>query len=147
MIRVSRPEDINQLHHLMHEFAKFDGSEEEFTISPQDLHNALFNATPLFESIVVELDSQLVGFMNYFMSFGTFNLTPTLWVEDVYLIEAYRKRGIGSKIFEYIRKVAASKGISRIEWLVRKNNPIGQKFYDNLGAKIHSDTVYVEWIV
>lgn len=145
MVRPVKQSEINILHSMMLEFAKFDGTEDEFSITPADLRKALFVGESKLKSVVVEFGGHIVGFLNYFLSFGSFHLDPTIWVEDVYIKESFRGEGLGKQLFAYIRDVAKEENISKVEWLVRKDNQDGIRFYERIGAHVYDNTFYVKW--
>ncbi len=145
MLRPAKAKDIPSLYILMRQFAIYDGSLDEFNISLDQLQMAVSREEKKMEIWVVEIDAELVGFINFFYSYSSFSLKRTIWVEDVFIREENRRGGIGNKIFKSLKSYALDNGISRIEWLVRKSNVIGTSFYAQLGAVVDEGTVYVHW--
>ena len=145
IIRPVNREDIGALYELMRAFAQFDGTEYGFVINEQELEMALFEADPKLKSIVIEVDNEVVGFLNYFISYASFSLSPCIWVEDVFIKETFRSRGYGSELFQFMKKRARDEGCRSLEWLVRSDNESGIQFYKKIGAKVDKGTVHVSW--
>ena len=145
MIRSALKSDMPQLWELMKAFAEFDGSADNLTVSAEDLEQAFFAKDPKIFCLVVERNEKIVGFLNYFLTISSFSMNPCLWVEDIFISQDYRSKGIGAMLFEEIRKIADARSCHKVEWLVRANNESGIQFYKKLGAKVYDDTNYVTW--
>lgn len=138
-------EDLPEFLSLMKLFAAFDGSSDEFVADISQLEKVFFGDVPFLSSWVVESENKLIGFLNYSFSFSSFSCKKTLWIEDVFVLESYRYSGIGKALFEKVRDTAKDNDCNNAEWLVRKNNLSGIKFYKGIGAKVYDDTRYVSW--
>jgi len=55
---------------------------------------------------------------------------PAVWVEDLYIHENYRNKGLGTKILEHLQEWALEKGAGRIQLLVDEHNLAAQEFYN-----------------
>lgn len=147
MIRPLSPSDTNDFLALMHEFAIFDGSESELKLSEQHIHDHFFGDSPSIYCFVIEIDSMLIGFINFYYTFSSFEGARCIWVEDAFLKEAYRRIGHGAALFNAVKEHAAKSNCTRVEWLVRRDNISGQSFYKGIGAKVDPSTIYVKWRV
>jgi GNAT superfamily N-acetyltransferase len=85
---------------------------------------------------------KLVGYALYFYSYSSFVAKPTLYLEDLYVLEDYRKRGVGFALFRRCVDEAISMGCGRMEWAVLTWNEKALEFYEKLGARKLS-----EWYV
>ena len=144
-VRKIQQSDISEVFALMNEFAEYDGSSEKFTIDEKQLFQAYFDSGAPVEGLVIEFQGGLVGFANYFLTYSTFQLKHTIWLEDLFIRPFHRRKGLGHKLFDQLKVVAQEKNCARIEWLVRKDNRIGRSFYDRLGAQVDDETIYVKW--
>ena len=139
--------DLSHLISMMSEFASFDGSDDEFEVGQEELIDLCFGDPPKMFCLVAEEGKNLVGFLNYFISYSSFEGKPSIWVEDVFIRETHRRIGLGTMFFSRVKEIAEDLGCVRLEWLVRKNNKSGIAFYEKLGAKVDDGTVYVKWSV
>ena len=66
-----------------------------------------------------------------------------LYLEDLYVIPAYRKCGVGKAILRKLAKITAEQGCGRLEWWCLNWNQPSIDFYLSLGAEpMHEWTVY-----
>lgn len=56
-----------------------------------------------------------------------------LWVEELYLKEAARGKGLGSEFFRFLLETAKKEGISRVRLEVEPDNDRAAKLYARLG--------------
>ena len=79
--------------------------------------------------------AEVVGYALYFYSYSSFLGRPTLYLEDIFVSDEYRGKGIGASLFRRCAKEALSEGCGRMEWsvLTWNHNAIG--FYENVGAR------------
>ena len=59
------------------------------------LATALFGEHPAAEALIAELDGEPAGYALYFPTFSTFLAIQGVWLEDLFVRPAYRKRGVG----------------------------------------------------
>ena len=59
-----------------------------------------------------------------------------LYVQSLYLLEDFRGKGIGRKVFEFIRKTAKENGIEKIYLGCHPENTKALGFYETMGGKI-----------
>jgi GNAT superfamily N-acetyltransferase len=71
----------------------------------------------------------------FYYTFSTFEGKPTLWIEDIFVLEKYRGNGIGTALLKRISQIAVEKDCGRLEWTVLDWNELSRQFYYNLGAK------------
>ena len=74
-----------------------DGSEEIFAA---DI-DACVGDNPYLEGYILE-DGEMQGYAMIAKSFSTEFGKPCIWIEDIYLKEAFRGKGIGKQFFDFI---------------------------------------------
>jgi GNAT superfamily N-acetyltransferase len=77
-----------------------------------------------------------VAFAVYFHNFSTFLGKKGLYLEDLYVRPAYRRRGFGRAMLLRIARIAAERNCGRLEWSVLDWNEPAIFFYETLGASI-----------
>jgi len=135
-IRKVKETELNELLGLLKAKAEFDGCPESLRATEENLREALFSARPSAHALVAVENDTLVGMATYFSIFSTFIVKPGLWLDDLYVYENYRGRGIGKALIEHLCKIADESECGRVDWLVSKHNERGQKFYESIGATI-----------
>ena len=134
-LRPTTPADIPTLHRLMRDFATYEKLEQRFRITEAGLHDVLFGARPALASVLAEVGGTTVGFAIWYFLFGTFTGRYALFVEDVYVEQAHRGRGIGLTLFRHMARVALDRDCADMEWNVLDWNTPAIDFYRRIGAK------------
>ncbi len=78
----------------------------------------------------------------FFYNFSTFKGKPGIYLEDLYVRPAFRKKGIGKALLSYLVELAKTEDCGRVEWVVLDWNKNAIDFYKNMGAEPMTD-----WIV
>lgn len=135
-IRKVKETELGELLGLLKAKAEFDGCPESLRATEDNLRETLFSHSPMAHALVAVENGELVGMATYFPIFSTFIVKPGLWLDDLYVYEPYRGRGIGKALIEKLCKIADDSGCGRVDWLVSRHNEKGQKFYESIGATI-----------
>ena len=89
---------------------------------------------------VFTIDDSIIGYSMIAKSFSTEYAMPCIWIEDLYIKEKYRHRGIGQEYFSFVKKEYPSDQY-RIRLEVEPSNENAKRFYDNAGMK---DIPYIQ---
>ena len=103
MIRLMNAQDRETVLDMMRVFYASEavlsnGSEEIFL---NDFENCV-NDSPYLEGYIFEEEGIIQGYGMIAKSFSTEFGKPCIWIEDLYLKEPYRGKGIGSGFLNYI---------------------------------------------
>lgn len=85
-------------------------------------------ACPIFCRLVT-LDGKIVGFSNSVIHEGTWTTAPICYLEDLFVDQECRGRGVGRLLIQDLLDRARSKGWSRLYWHTRAGNP-ARRLYD-----------------
>ncbi|MGB3694663.1 MAG: GNAT family N-acetyltransferase [Spirulinaceae cyanobacterium] len=136
LIRLATPADIPTLFSLIEALAAYEKLSHLVTGTPESLQEHLFGAKPYAEAIVAEEEGKLVGFALFFANYSTFLTKPGIYIEDIFVLPAYRRQGIGKALLSYVAKLAVERNVGRLEWSVLDWNQPAIAFYRSLGAAI-----------
>jgi GNAT superfamily N-acetyltransferase len=89
---------------------------------------------PLFSILLAERDGRAIGYAVYFMTYSTFLARPTLYLEDIFVLEPERRLGVGRAFMRALAAEALRRGCGRMEWQVLTWNEPAINFYKGLGA-------------
>lgn len=78
---------------------------------------------------------KVVGYALYFYTYSSFLARPTLYLEDLFVLEKYRKKGLGFALFLRCIDEAVRQECGRMEWAVLGWNKKAIDFYEKLGAR------------
>ena len=89
---------------------------------------------PKYEAFLGKLGDDYIAYIIYFFNYSSFLALPTLYLEDIFVLKEYRRRGFGMKLFNFCREQAKERGCGRIELCVLTWNEPAIKFYEKTGA-------------
>lgn len=138
-IRPAQPGDVPHIYGMIHELAVFEKLEHLVVATEEKLHEGLFGPRASCEAIVAELDGQVVSFALFFHNFSTFLTKRGLYLEDLYVLQAHRGKGIGTRMLKRLAQIAVERECGRFEWSVLDWNEPAINFYKSMGADILPD--------
>jgi GNAT superfamily N-acetyltransferase len=118
-----------------------DGLAEYEHLDPPDeaarerLFADAFSDTPRYEAFLAIADGVPAGYVTFYCTYSTFLARPSLYLEDIFVREEFRHRGIGRKLFSFCRELARERGCGRMDWQVLTWNEPAIRFYENEGGK------------
>ncbi|MDR3230756.1 MAG: GNAT family N-acetyltransferase [Synergistaceae bacterium] len=141
-IRPAVVKDVPLILDFIRELAAYEKLLDQVVATEPLLHEWLFERKKA-EAIIAELDGEPAGYALFFHNFSTFLGRAGIYLEDLYVRPAARRRGIGRRLLENAASVARERGCGRLEWSCLDWNKPGIAFYLSLGAQPMDDwTVY-----
>lgn len=138
-IRPATPADVAHIQAMIVELAVFEKLEHLVVATEETLHEGLFGAHPACEAIIGEADGEVVTFALFFHNFSTFLTKKGLYLEDLYVRQAHRGKGYGSRMLKHLARLAVERDCGRFEWSVLDWNEPAINFYKTMGAELLSD--------
>jgi len=138
-IRPARPGDEQALFGLIQALAEYEKLSHAVTGSAEKLAQDLFGARPTAEALLVKADLRPVAFALFFHNYSTFLTQRGLYLEDIFVLPEYRRRGIGKALLGRVAQAARDRGCGRLEWSVLDWNASAIAFYERLGASVLPD--------
>lgn len=147
-IRPARPGDEHGIFGLIQALAEYEHLTHAVTGSAQKLAQDLFGPRPAAEALVVETatlaataetQQSLIAFALFFSNYSTFLTQSGLYLEDIFVLPAHRRRGIGKALLKAVARVARERNCGRLEWSVLDWNANAIAFYESLGASVLPD--------
>jgi GNAT superfamily N-acetyltransferase len=135
-IRPATEADIPAIHGLMYELAVYEKSPESVEATPEEYLED-FRAG-LFESMVAEMDGQVVGMTLYFMTYSSWR-GKMLYLDDFVVSEPHRRFGIGQLLYDAFIAEGRRRGCRLVKWQVLDWNEPAIKFYEKNGAVLETD--------
>ena len=90
---------------------------------------------PKYEAFIGKVGDKPVSYIIYFFTYSSFLALPTLFLEDIFVLNEYRRKGVGQKMFDFLKETAKREGCGKIEFTVLKWNKSAQEFYGKNRAK------------
>lgn len=133
-IRKATLEDIPQVLYFIKQIAIYEKMEDQVIATEETLKEWMFNKK-ISQSIIISVDGKDIGFALYFFNFSTFVGKGGLYLEDLFVLEEYRKKGYGKALFRELIKIAVENDCGRMEWVCLNWNKPSIDFYLSMGAQ------------
>ena len=131
-IRLATADDAGLLLRFIRELAIFERAPDAVVATEADLVRRGFGPQPQFEAILAFLDGEPAGAALFHSRFSTWLGRPGLYLEDLFVTEAARGRGVGRQLMARLAAIAVERGWGRIDFHVLDWNP-ARAFYHRLG--------------
>jgi GNAT superfamily N-acetyltransferase len=82
------------------------------------------------------IDGRLLGIAHYLFHRSTWALHRYCYLEDLYVSEAARGRGLGRALIEAVYDKAQAASASRVYWLTQSGNAQARKLYDQVADNL-----------
>ena len=135
-IRPATASDVPVILHLIRGLAEYERAPDAVTATEEDLLRDGFGDRPLFHVVLAEWDGSAVGFAFYFFNYSTWEGRPALYLEDLFVVPAFRGWGIGKALLVHLARIAVAKGCGRYQWQVLDWNEPAIRFYESMGAHV-----------
>ncbi|KAJ3206643.1 hypothetical protein HDU67_008038 [Dinochytrium kinnereticum] len=137
-IRPATEADVATIHGFIRELAIYEKLEKDHVGTTDDLKKTLFGERPYAEVIIASIDGVGdVGFALYFFNYSTFLSKPGLYLEDLFVRETVRGKGVGKALLKQLARIAKDKNCGRMEWAALTWNTPAIEFYKSIGAFIN----------
>ncbi len=128
-----REDQVGILLSLIKELAEYEKSLELVVIDEATLKRDIFNPNAHIRVVLLNMYDKPIGYAIYL--FNYFSWTGSgVYLDDCYIKQEYRNKGMGKNLFAYLAKVAVEKKCDRVEWIVLDWNEPTIEFYNGLGA-------------
>lgn len=136
VLRDAVPSDAASIVTLVRELALYEKEPDAAVLTEADILRDGFGPEPYFRCIMAEWDGQIAGFALYFFQYSTWEGRPALYLEDLFVREPFRKRGIGAALFQRLAQIALDRSCTRFQWECLDWNQPSLDFYEKAGAKV-----------
>ena len=132
-IRPATIHDGAVLRTMIRELAEFEHELELVTIREEDLARDGFGENPRFRALIAEWEGHPVGYAVFFGYYSTW-AGRGLFLEDLFVREAFRKRGFGTALLAAVARIAVDEHCYGIHWEVLDWNEKAIELYTKMGA-------------
>lgn len=139
-IRQATRADVPLVLSFVKELAEYERLSHLVAATEEVIAEELFGPQGRTEVLLAYCGDEPVAFAVYFHNFSTFLGKKGLYLEDLYVRPAHRRRGFGRAMLLRVARIAAERNCGRLEWTVLDWNEPAIFFYETLGA-----TIMHEW--
>jgi GNAT superfamily N-acetyltransferase len=138
IVRTAGPEDAGLILELVRELAVFERAPASVAATAEDYRRELASKHPSFGCLIAELDGRPAGFALFFHNYSTWTGRRGIYLEDLFVRDRARGRGVGRRLLVELARVAVARGCPRLELSVLDWNP-ARRFYEGLGFRWKHD--------
>lgn len=137
-IRFATATDTSLLLQLIGELAAYERAPDAVVATEDDLLRHGFGAERRFEALLAFVDGEPAGFALFYPDFSTWLGRPGLYLEDLYVKEWARRRGVGRRLMARLAALAIERDWPALHFNVLYWNP-ARGFYHRLGIAARED--------
>jgi GNAT superfamily N-acetyltransferase len=135
--------DIPVILRLIEGLAEYEKLSHEVVATEASLRESLFGSLRVAEVVIVYTGTEPAGFAVFFHNYSTFLGRPGIYLEDLFVLPEWRRRGLGTQLLAHVAREAVARKCGRLEWAVLDWNEPAIAFYKKLGARAMDEwTVY-----
>jgi len=132
IVRMANAQDAEVLNDMIGAFAAFERLPNHSTV--ETLRHELGRPDRVTETAIAFLDGVPVGMSVFFQTYSTFAARRGMYLEDIYVKEEYRNRGIATAVLKFIARTAVERNYARVDFTVLLWNTVAIEFFETLGA-------------
>ncbi len=134
-LRSAVADDVPVILGFIRALADYERLASEVVATEEALRRTLFGDRPAAEVLLAQVGATPVGFALFFHTYSTFLARPGLYLEDLFVLPAWRGRGVGKALLARLAALARARGCGRLEWAVLDWNEPAIRFYEEVGAR------------
>jgi GNAT superfamily N-acetyltransferase len=133
-IRPAAIDDAELLRTSIRELAEFEHELHLCVIDTADLVRDGFGVSPSFRALIADWDQQPAGYALFFGHYSTW-VGQRLFLEDLFVRESFRGRGIGKALPASVARIAVQENCNGVQWEVLNWNEKAIELYKSLGVE------------
>jgi ribosomal protein S18 acetylase RimI-like enzyme len=134
-IRLAGPGDVDDMHAALRAIGRHLGREDRIVSTPEDLRRFGFGEGAQFETLVAASGRSFAGMCLFFRSFSTWRGVPGAYVQDLFVAEEHRGRGVGEALIRATARHVLATGGAYLRLSVESGNESARAFYERIGLQ------------
>ena len=134
--------NFNEFFRLIEVFADFEKLTPPDKKAKLRLKDDGLCKNPRYEAYLGKIGNKYVSYMIFFMTYGSFVALPTLFLEDIFVLQEVRGKGIGQRMLDFCIKFAKERNCGRLDLNVIDWNTNAIKFYEKNNFKLLNWKIY-----
>lgn len=127
---------------LIGEFAKYQKIKVPDKDSMSRLKKDGQGKNPKYKAYLGFWNDQPISFMTTLMMYSSFKGLSVLYIEDLFVLEKFRRLGFGQQMFEYAVKLTQKKRCCRLDWWGLTKSKSAMQFYKRNKAKMLDEAYF-----
>ncbi|KAL5115156.1 Acetyltransferase (GNAT) domain [Pleosporales sp. CAS-2024a] len=151
-LRHATRHDVPTILGLIQELADYAKASSSVEATTESLTRTLSHYNPSTASfsdgyaktlLLTDPDGTIAGMALYFYNYSTWTGVPGIYLEDLFVKPAYRKKGYGKALLKALAQETVSMGGKRLEWTCLDWNEPSLQFYQ---SEVIGATQKKEWV-
>ena len=142
-VRRATPTDLETIVHFNQAMAR---ETEHRELPPETLRSGvegLFQAPQYGFYLVAETPDVVIGSLMVTFEWSDWRNGPVWWIQSVYVLPEWRRRGVYRRLYQHVRELAAAQGSVRgFRLYVERDNQVAQRTYRQLGMRESGYTLF-----
>src|SRR5947207_8089441 len=134
MIREATEADVPLILQFIRDLAEYERLADRVMATEEQIRRTLFGSPRFAEVLIAEEDGAPAGFALFFHNYSTFLGQPGIYLEDLFVRQEMRGRGVGKSLLARLARIARERGCGRVEWAVLDWIAPSIAFYRSIGA-------------
>jgi GNAT superfamily N-acetyltransferase len=133
-IRHAKPGDEQLVYDYVCKLADYEKLRHKVSTTVSDIGESLFGAAPRVFCDLAFWNDEPAGLALWFYNYSTFRGRAGVYLEDLFVDDAMRGKGIGKSLLQHLAARCIAEGLPRLQWSVLDWNAPSIAFYKSLGA-------------
>jgi len=138
-------DEIDILIAMMREFYALDGLKFNEAIARRALRTLIGDET-FGRGFLICVGDEIVGYAVLTFGYSLEFHGRDAFVDELYLREEHRGRGIGKRALQFLTEVCAAEGVNALHLEVERANTSAQSVYRGFGFEDHDRYLMTKWI-
>ncbi len=143
-LRKAEKDDILLIRKLIKDMAFYEKRPQDMTGTPEQLSYWLFERK-IATVLIAGYEGDVAGYALYYPIFGSFAAAGKVHLEDLFIKEELRGRGLGRQLLAGTAEAVLAEGYTGMEWSCLDWNKPSIGFYRRLGAGQETGREYFEF--
>ncbi len=139
---------------LNKEFMNYEIQDNNFWNNTQENSVEVFRNTfadalknqDLIKLFLIEYENKVIGFANIMIIFSVWAHGKAIVLDDLFIKDEYRGKGIGREVLKYIELYAKENGYNRLQFQSELTNHNAFKFYTRIGYSSTKMNFYIKYL-
>jgi GNAT superfamily N-acetyltransferase len=144
--------DVNTIFSFICKLAEYEKASDEVYATEESLKQTLSHYDPFSSTfsegfakslLLTDPDGTVAAMALYFYNYSTRTGTPGIYLKDLFVEPAYRKKGYGKALLKELAKEVIKVGGRRLEWSCWAWSELSLQFYEKetIGAKRKQESI------
>jgi GNAT superfamily N-acetyltransferase len=135
-------DNVKDFLHLIEGLARYEKATPPDKEAERRLEKDALSENPPYYAFVAYLGAKPVGYIIHYYTYSTYDGRRIFFLEDIFVVESARKKGVGKELFRFCLEEAKRQGCCELQWAVLTWNEDAIGFYERMGGERQDLHIY-----